>query len=372
MKVVYVSKASVVAAHRDKLRLLAREVDLEVVLPERWHGPPEALDASHGVRLTTLPVLFPGRNHFHLYRGLGAVIDRFRPDVVHIDEEPYSAVTLQGGVAARRRGLPFIFFAAQNVAKRYPPPFQGLRKWVFRRSAGGIAGTQQAADVIRALGFTGRLAVIPQMGVDPSLFCFDDAARAETRTKLGLDQERLVVAFLGRLVPEKGVDLLLEALRLSPELHAIITGAGPEAESLRAQASDLGIEARVHFTGEVASLEVPALLSAADVLCLPSRSTARGAEQFGRVLVEAMSMGIPVIATECGGMPAVVGDAGLLVPMNAPEALARALRRLAEDPELRAELGRRGRARAEALFSQRRVVDDTVRFYDDVLAGGEA
>lgn len=181
-----------------------------------------------------------------------------------------------------------------------------------------------------------------------------------------------MVAFLGRLVPEKGVDLLLEALKLSPELYAIITGSGPEAESLRAQASHLGIEERVRFTGEVASMRVPALLAAADVLCLPSRSTAHGAEQFGRVLVEAMSMGIPPVATECGGMPAVVGDAGLLVPMNDLEALTNALRRLAGDPELRRELGRRGRARVEALFSQRQVVDDTVRFYDDVLARGEA
>ena len=143
MKVVYVSKASVVAAHRDKLRWLARQVDLEVVIPDRWHGPPEDLDASNGVRLTTLPVLFPGRNHFHLYRGLGAVMDRFQPDLVYVDEEPYSAVTLQCGLAARRRGLPFIFFAYQNIEKRYPPPFQSLRRWVFKRAVGGIACTQQ-------------------------------------------------------------------------------------------------------------------------------------------------------------------------------------------------------------------------------------
>ena len=372
MKVVYVSKASVVAAHRDKLRFLAREVDLEVVLPERWHGPPEALDASHGVRLTTLPVLFPGRNHFHLYRGLGPVLDRFQPDLVHVDEEPYSAVTLQCGLAARRRGLPFIFFAYQNIEKRYPPPFQSLRRWVFKRAAGGIACTQQAADVLLRFGFAGPLAVIPQMGVDSSLFFFNEATRAETRASLGLDQESVVVAFLGRLVPEKGVDLLLGALKRLPDVKAIITGVGPEEKSLRAQASELGIEARVIFTGEVASMQVPALLPAADVLCLPSRSTPRWAEQFGRVLVEAMSVGIPLLATECGGIPGVVGDAGLLVPMNDLEALTDALRQLAGDPELRRELGRRGRARAEALFSQQRVVDDTVRFYDDILRRGEA
>ena len=181
-----------------------------------------------------------------------------------------------------------------------------------------------------------------------------------------------MVVFLGRLVPEKGVDLLLEALKLLPELSAIIAGSGPEAESLRAQASHLGIEARVRFTGEVASMRVPALLAAADVLCLPSRSTAHGAEQFGRVLVEAMSMGIPLVATECGGMPTVVGDAGLIVPMNDPGVLASALRRLAEDRDLRTEMGRRGRQRVEALFSQRQVVDDTVSFYGDILARGEA
>ena len=142
-------------------------------------------------------------------------------------------------------------------------------------------------------GFAGPLAVIPQMGVDPALFCFNDATRTQTRTSLGLDQESVVVAFLGRLVPEKGVDLLLGALKRLPDVKAIITGVGPEEKSLRAQASELGIKGRVIFTGEVASMQVPALLPAADVLCLPSRSTARWAEQFGRVLVEAMSMGLP-------------------------------------------------------------------------------
>ena len=369
MKVLYVSKASVVVAHRDKLRWLAKRVELEVVVPNRWNGSEDLLEVED-VNLTPLPVFWPGHNHFHLYRGLGSVMDRLMPDVVHLDEEPYSAVTFQGGRAARRRGIPFVFFAYQNIPKRYPPPFHGMRRWVFDHAAAGIAATDRAAEVLVQYGFRKLLRVIPQMGVDPAMFRADAGLRADTRESFSCPSDVPVVAFIGRLVPEKGIDLLLGAVAMIPELFCVIAGSGPEESTLRALAAHLDIGSRVRFTGQIPSMEIPAVLSGVDVLCLPSRTTRRWAEQFGRVLVEAMSAEVPVLVTDCGEMPGVVGDCGKVVPMNDVQALSTALEQLVSDRAYRVELGRCGRARVMHEFSQHRVVEDTLALYEDVLERG--
>ncbi len=366
MKVLYVSKASVVAAHRDKLRWLAKRVDLEVVVPNRWIGSEDLLEAE-GVKLTPLPVFWPGHNHFHMYRGLGALMDRLVPDVVHLDEEPYSAVTFQGGTAAQRRGIPFLFFAYQNIPKRYPPPFHGIRRWVFRHAAGGLAATERAAEVLGQFGFRKLLRVIPQMGVDPAVFHADARLRADARASFACPSDSPVVAFVGRLVPEKGIDLLLRAVATIPEVCCVIAGSGPEEATLRTLADHLDIRSRVRFTGQLPSVDIPALLCGVDILCLPSRTTRRWAEQFGRVLVEAMSAEVPVVVTDCGEMRGVVGDCGRVVPQDDVEALSSALRALVVDEVGRRKLGRCGRARVEREFSQYRVVEDTLTFYEDML-----
>ena len=95
-------------------------------------------------------------------------MQEFRPDIVHIDEEPYNAATVHACRVARAHGARVVFFAWQNLQRRYPPPFRWFERYVFGRAA-GIAGTATAAKVLRAKGFAGRLAVVPQFGVDPEL-----------------------------------------------------------------------------------------------------------------------------------------------------------------------------------------------------------
>ncbi len=147
MRVLYASKASHTPAHRDKLRLLAERVELHAVVPERWNGAPLPQGDEADPPLIALPTLFQGHNHFHVYRGFSGVAARARPDLIHMDEEPYSAVTWQGARVARRLKVPFVFFAWQNVAKRYPPPFGAMRSAVFRAAAGGIAFPDTVDDL---------------------------------------------------------------------------------------------------------------------------------------------------------------------------------------------------------------------------------
>jgi glycosyltransferase involved in cell wall biosynthesis len=360
-----------VAAHRRKVAELAKHAEVTLLVPERWGSgaAAEADDARERYESVELPALLHGRNHLHVYRRLGSVLARAAFDIVHVDEEPYSLATAQVGRRATELGVPWLFFAWQNIDKRLPPPFGALRARVFRDAAGGIAGNEDAAAVLRTRGFSAPLAVIPQMGVDPHLFRADPAARRDVRAALGVPERVFLVGYAGRLVREKGVDLLVDAVTQLASAHALLIGEGPERIALERRAAAHGAEARLHFAGDVPSLEVPRWLAALDCLVLPSRTTRGWKEQFGRVLVEAMAAGVPVVGSSSGEIPRVIGDAGRVFPEDDAPALLAVLSELASAPILRRELATRARARVLERYTQEKVVRETVAFYESVLSG---
>lgn len=160
-----------------------------------------------------------------------------------------------------------------------------------------------------------------------------------------------------------GPDVFLAALaRLGsePAWEAVIAGDGPWAGRLSARATELGLGDRVRFAGRLPHDEIPALLRAADVLVMPSRR-----EAFGVAALEAAACGLPVVASDVGGVAETVvdGRTGLLVPPGDPAALAAALARLAADPDLRARLGAAGRERTAELYAWARCVERLERVY---------
>ncbi|MEW6045684.1 MAG: glycosyltransferase family 4 protein [Bacillota bacterium] len=172
----------------------------------------------------------------------------------------------------------------------------------------------------------------------------------------------VVVGVAARLEPQKGVHVLLEALRLlpprHPEFHCVIMGDGSERARLEARVRESGLEQRVFFTGKVVGAS--RWFTQCDIVCLPSLD-----EALPLSIIEAMAAGCAVVATSVGGIPEVVRDGvdGLLVPPGDPEALARALSRLASDPKTRARMQRAARARYEEAFTARRMAARTLEIY---------
>jgi len=197
----------------------------------------------------------------------------------------------------------------------------------------------------RSIGRAEQYAVVPS-GVPTRALREGAASRAEARARLGLPADAYVVAGVGRFVPIKGFDLLVAALgelvAQVPNAHVVLIGDGVERGALEAQAAALGVTARLHISGAVT--DVVGLLPAADVLAAPSRN-----EGMGRVLVEAMALGLPVVGTRVGGIGDVIldGECGLLVPPEDPGALAAALIELGQDAARRAKLSEGARPRAE-------------------------
>lgn len=189
------------------------------------------------------------------------------------------------------------------------------------------------------------------------------------RAALGLPERARVVASIGRFVAFKGYAHLLEAAALvraaRADVHWLLVGEGELREDLEAQCRRLGLAPQVHFLGW--REDVPDLLALCDLLVLPSLG-----EHFGRVLIEAMAMARPVVATEAGGVPEIVvhGETGVLVPPAEPKALAEAVLSLLEDPGRAARLGAAGRRRTERDFGLRRHAEAVEHLYEELLGAG--
>lgn len=363
MRVLMVSKALVVGAYQRKAEEIARlGVELTVLVPPAWRDRRGAQVAvpvhAQGYTYRTVPVRFSGNFHLHYYPTLARELDAVRPDVLHMDEEPYNLATWLALRAAARRQLPATFFTWQNLDRRYPLPFSHFERDNYRRAPIVIAGNRAAGDVLRAKGYAGKIAVVPQFGVDPDLYLPGEPVAAQR----GLQPLR--IGYAGGLLPEKGLDDLLRACAtLDGAWELALVGEGEAQPQLARLADGLGVAGRVHFAGRVDSTAMPAVYHTLDAVVLPSRTTPTWKEQFGRVLVEAMACQVPVVGSDSGEIPNVIGDAGLIFPEGDVATLAARLRTLMSDAPLRRQLGAAGRQRVLEHFTMARIAAETVAVY---------
>ena len=364
MRVLMLSKACIVGIYQPKLEAIAqRGVELMALAPPSWKDErgPQLLEREHttGYCLRALPIRLNGNFHLHHYPTLRREVRRFQPDIAHIDEEPYNLATWQALYHARRVGAKSLFFSWQNIQRNYPPPFSWGERWVYRKADHALAGTDDAAKVLRAKGYAGPLTTIPQFGADAALF--QPAAQRPDR--------HFTIGYIGRLVPEKGIEILLRAVsQLEGEWRLRLVGGGTARPDLEKLTKQLGIGARVSFMGQLPSAELPAQYHALDALALPSLTRDNWKEQFGRVLVEAMASGLPVIGSDSGAIPGVIGAAGLIVPEGDIAALARALEQVRSGANLRETLAARGRERFLSHFTHASVAAATVDVYRELLS----
>lgn len=380
MKVLMISKACVVGAYQKKLEEIAHHdgIELTAVVPPEWQDERGTLrmERAHtsGYDLRIEPIAFNGHFHLHYFPTLGRVMREVQPDVVHIDEEPYNLATFRAMWAAQRLGARTVVFTWQNLQRRYPPPFRWMESYVLAHTDMLLAGNTEGVDVWRAKGYRGPVEVIPQFGVDPDIYQRVPRTSRPSKPSVLLrrssrrpSQDQMVIGYIGRLVPEKGIDILLEAVaQLQGPWELRILGSGPERDRLEKMAQWLGILPRVSFDHPIPSTQMPYYYSGLDVLVLPSRTRPNWKEQFGRVLIEAMACQVVVVGARCGAIPDVIGDAGLTFAEGDPADLRTQLQTLLRDAQLRLGLAQKGRERVLSHFTQSQIAARTVAIYKEL------
>ncbi len=268
---------------------------------------------------------------------------------------------------ARSRTEAACIATAHNMPDLHGLPARVAARMALRRADVVIAVSHAVANQVASLGADRRrIHVIPNgvpIGPRPDPSCI-----ASNRRDLGLPPDAFVILAAGRLSPEKGFDVLVSAMpriiEEAPGAILAVVGAGPAHSRLTAQIARLGLEPTVRLVGFVP--DVAPWLGAADVVVVPSRS-----EGQGLVALEAMALGVPVVASRVGGLPEVVsnGVTGLLTMPDDPDALAEAVIALARDSELRTSLGWEGRKRAEDAFSIEAMLNRISALYRAVAKG---
>ena len=371
VRAVIVSQLYANPASRGKLHaLVGQGAAVAVAVPARWTPPGASAPVDtpfaedNGVRIVPIPTSGREPNGAPAAwrsSALRRLLTDFRPDVVQVEEEPTTRVAASVMRMARQLGIPALAFTADSLSRSYPL-LPRMRRHRTLSTASGVVGANAVATALVRSEFPDLPSdSIPQVGMP-----VPRALAVEPHPPLS-------IGFVGRLVPEKGLDVLLRAcVRLYGAWTLTVAGTGPEQEALETLAERLGIASRVSWLGGIPRSELATLWPRLDCLVAPSRTTAHWVETYPVQVLEAMGYGITVVASDSGALPETVGKAGLTFSEGHPDGLTEALMRLLDDAELRERLAAEGRRRVIAEYGDDPIARKTLTFWRAVREGSRA
>jgi len=396
-KLLSIGHSYVVALNRRLVNEIARlgkgEWEVTTVAPSFLHGDlrPMYLEADPNeiCQLKAVPVYLSQRIHVMTYGWQLKQILQQGWDLVHSWEEPY---ILAGGqiawwmpketplvyrTAQSRTSsyldrwipnrTPLVYFSFQSHSKLYPPPFDWIERYSMSRASGWICSGHTVAEALNPRpGYSLPMRLIP-LGVDVNHFYPAPDAGLQIRRSLEWEEQGApVIGYLGRLVPDKGLDLLMQVLdRLQTPWRALFVGTGPMEATLQAWANRHPDRVRICTT--VKHDEVPQYLNAMDILCAPSQTMPHWKEQFGRMLVEAFACGVPVVGSDSGEIPYVIQNAGVVVGEKDEQGWVEALSDLLDSPSRREELAAKGLQRAHSVYAWPVIAKQHLEFFTELL-----
>jgi len=366
MRIFVLSHRYLDPARRGKLEALtAFGAEVRVAVPDRWqdweYGGRQATAWERAGPLEVVPVRVsrPGSATDARWRGADVLrlVRDFRPHVVHVDEEPTARAASIAMRSARALRIPATIATAQNVDVRAAWSVARRRRRVLRAARAIVAESTVAA----------RLAEHEAPGVPTTILAREGVAIPETAVTV--TRQPCTVAFVGRLAPDRGLDVLFRALESVPghQWRLAIVGDGPERERLEALARQVHLPARLRWLGALSGEALGAAWLTFDLVVVTSRGSSSWAEPTGAVALEAMARGIPVIATTSGALPDVLGEAGIVVPEGDPYAMRAAITTMVEAPTRRESLGLEGRARAMERYSDHALARGLLDLWKDLV-----
>ncbi|NJR40550.1 MAG: glycosyltransferase family 4 protein [Leptolyngbyaceae cyanobacterium CSU_1_4] len=391
MKILVASHTYIVDLNCEKFKTLASlepGIEVTVVVPKKWRpgGVQNKLIETRYWQDDSFRVVpmsnFSQNNQGMLCFGadLVSLMKEFRPDIIQVEQGAKAIayaqmITLNRLLKLNAKNL---FFTWWNLPYRLKFPISALEAYNLRHSHGIVSGNQDGVDVLRQRGYNGEMRVMPQLGVDESLF--RPQAQPELAAQIGIQPQEFVIGFVGRFVEEKGLLTLCEAvagLAAGKPWKLLLLGRGELKEPLMAKAKQAGISDRLILIESVPHADVPRYINLMNVLVLPSQSTekfktltsAGWKEQFGHVLIEAMACQVPVIGSDSGEIPHVIGNTGMVFPEGNAEALRDCLAQLMSQPERAIALSKQAYSRAMACYTNRALARQQLDFYQHLLRG---
>jgi len=377
MKILSISHSCVVSEYQKRMAEVARYSDMELSLlvPKYWFQFNKKVklekisDACYCI-ISVQPVTWGWRenrlrNVTHIYPGIKRILEAIRPDIIELWEEPFSAVTAHTTFWAKRT-IPWtkiIFFSAQNVLKKYPPPLSVFEKYTYKNACYAFLMNDEVAQVLRKKGYGGEYHVLP-LGVDPEVFCKKDVVPLKER--LGLRD--FVVGFVGKITRQKGILDLIEAVsKINGKIQLLIIGNGNLKEEVRHLIKISGLEKRSILMDAVPHSQIPDYLNCMDILIFPSITLPNVKEQFGRVLIEAMACQVPVIGSNCGEIPAILKGTGLIFREGDVKDLRSKIVLLMKDGNLRKRIVKQGYQKVIDNYTWKDIAQKQYRVYKKLI-----
>ena len=370
LRVLFVSHAYVTGVNQGKLKAIAdtQEAEVGLLVPKAWQakGWQKFLQLQTpypDLTVYAAKTWFSGRVGAFIYAPWTVLraIKGFRPDILHVEQEVFSLSGFELALISRLFNIPIAYFGWENMDRRLSFPRRWMRRFILNTARLAVAGNKEGENLLRQWGYQKTIAVMPQLGVDSTLF----APRQHHR------QSKFVIGYLGRMLYQKGIDTLFTtAKHLSRENYSfkiILCGSGLDHEALKAAAQQQGVSELIEWRDGVAHDRVPEVMNEFDVLVLPSRTVDTWKEQFGHVLIEAMCMNIPVIGSTCGEIPNVIDRDDLVFAEGDGLALAQIIQRMIDEPEWYESVKKYGRDRVERNFTHERIAQRLIELWQKVL-----
>ncbi|MEH2146590.1 hormogonium polysaccharide biosynthesis glycosyltransferase HpsO [Nostoc sp.] len=388
MKILVASHTYIVDLNCEKLRALSQlepGIEVTVVVPKRWKPggvQNRIIETEYRDEGTfrIVPVSNFSQNHQGLLTfgaDLISLLKQFRPQIIQVEQGSRALAYTQMIALNKLLGLRAknLFFTWWNLPYNLKPPIALLEKYNLNHSHGIISGNQDGVEVLQQRGYEGAIKVMPQLGVDESLFT--PKAQPELAAKFGITKGDFVVGFVGRFVQEKGLLTLLKALisLKNKPWKLLLLGRGGLQDELIKIAAENNIKNRLILVESVPHDEVANYINLMSTLVLPSETTYKfktltsvgWKEQFGHVLIEAMACQVPVIGSDSGEIPYVIGDAGLVFPEGDAQALANCLVQLMDKPYFAHTLGEMGYRKAMIKYTNKALAKQQLEFYQELV-----
>jgi glycosyltransferase involved in cell wall biosynthesis len=388
MKILVASHTYIVDLNCEKLRSLVKlepNIEVTVVVPKRWRpgGVQNQKTIESQFRqegnFRVVPISnFSQNNQPLLTFGVDIIplLKDFRPDIIQVEQGAKSLGYAQFITLNRLLGLQSknVFFTWWNLPYTNKFPITWLETYNLNNTDGLISGNQDGVDILREHGYQGKAKVMPQLGVDEVLF--SPSSQPELAQELGIQSNQFIIGFVGRFVEEKGILTLIEAVSHLENLpwKLLLLGRGNLQETILKLAKQAGIEDKIILIESVPHAHVFRYINLMNTLVLPSETTYKTKtltavgwkEQFGHVLIEAMTCKVPVIGSDSGEIPHVIGDSGLIFAEGNAEALRDCLLKLMQNRDLAQNLASKGYERGMTKYTNQALAKELLDFYQSL------